>query len=272
MKRSALARASLIFSLATPAYFMMAAVGVKFGLWDWRVGLGTLTAEWGPRLLGAALVLAAVALLVVLVRRPHEGLALALIALLIPAAGLGYLYHVRERATTIPPIHDVSTNVEDPPVHSPRLTAARAAAGANPVFPLSTRLSSIEAYQTPRFADQGNRTVGDLGRESYPELRPLLVKVDRARLFDVLVQEAEERGWTLLTKDSAAGRLEAVAQTFWFGFSDDVVVRVRPASASGHLVVDARSTSRVGLSDLGANAARLTDYLRAVEEELRSGR
>lgn len=270
MKSRFLVRASLVLSLATPLYFMAAALGVKFGLWDWRVGLGTLIVEWGPRLLGAAVVLAVSAIIAVLLRRPRRGLPLALIALLIPAVGLGYVYQVRERSRTIPAIQDVSTNVEDPPVHSPRIAEARAAAGANPVHPLTAPLSSIKAYQTPRFADQRNRTVGELGRQAYPQLRPLIIGADRERLFAVLVQEANERGWTIVTNDPEAGRLEAVAETFWFGFKDDVAVRVRPAPRSGRLVVDARSTSRVGLDDLGANAARLTDYLQAVEEELRS--
>lgn len=270
MKTRLLARAALLLSLATPLYFMAAALGVKFGLWHWRFGLGTLIVEWGPRLLWAALVLAAILLIATFVRRPRRGVALALVALLIPALGLGYLHQVRAKSKDIPPIHDVATNVEDPPVHSPRIAAARAAADANPVHPLTTPLSSIDAYQSPRFADQASRTVGELGREAYPELRPLTVAADRRRLFDVLVEEAKERGWTIVTNDPTAGRLEAVAETFWFGFEDDVAVRVRPAPVPGRLVVDARSTSRVGLSDLGANAARLTDYLRDVEQELRA--
>ncbi|MGI8705030.1 MAG: DUF1499 domain-containing protein [Sphingomicrobium sp.] len=270
MKSGFLLHASLVLSLATPLFFIAAALGVKIGLWGWHFGLGTLIVEWGPRLLGAALVLAVTALIALLLRRPRRGLPLALIALLIPATGLGYLYQVRERSKTLPPIHDVSTNVEDPPVHSPSVAQARAATGANPVHPLTARLSSIEAYQTPRFAEQEHRTVGELGRRAYPRLRPLIVAAGRERLFAVLVQEANERGWTILTNDPAAGQLEAVAETFWFGFRDDVVIRVRPAPGSRRLVIDARSTSRVGLGDLGANATRLTDYLQAVEEELRS--
>lgn len=270
MTRRFLIRAALLLSLATPLYFMAAALGVKFGLWHWRTGLGTLIVGWGPWLLGAALLLAVIALIAALARRPREGVGLALVALLIPALGLGYLYQLRAKSSAIPPIHDVATNVEDPPLHSPRLIAARTAADANPIHPLTTPLSAIEAYQTPRFADQAERTVGELGREAYPDLAPLEVAADRDRLFALLVEQAEERGWTIVTADPAAGRLEAVAETFWFGFQDDVAVRVRPAATPGRLVVDARSTSRVGLSDLGANAARLTDYLQDVEAALRA--
>lgn len=72
-----------------------------------------------------------------------------------------------------------------------------------------------------------------------------------------------------MTADPAAGRLEAVAETFWFGFKDDVVVRVRPGE-SGGAVIDMRSTSRVGLSDLGANAARIEDFMSGVSGRLPS--
>jgi fatty-acyl-CoA synthase len=261
-----LSRSALIVSLLLPIYFALAALGVKFGWWDWRLGLGTLIVTWGPRLLIGAIVLAAVALLVALIRKPREGVAAALVALLIPAAGLGYMQYVRSQTSAIPPIHDVATNIEDPPAFSPALMREREASGANPVHPLTAPLSSIEAYKGDRFADRHARTVGDLGREAYPDLRPVTVNSNRERLFTVLREEAGDRGWTIVTDDPASGIFEATAETFWFGFKDDVAVRVRPGTASNQLQVDARSTSRVGLSDMGANAARLSDFLADVTE------
>lgn len=267
MKRI-LTRVALTVSLLLPFYFMVAAMGSKFGLWDWRTGLVTLIVTWGPRLLIGAMVLAAVALTVSLVRRPREGVALALIALLIPAMGLGYLYYVRSQSAAIPPIHDVATNIEDPPLFSDRIMQERAAGGANPVHSLTAPLSTIEAYKGPRFADRHTRTVGDLGREAYPDLRTRTVSATPERLFDVLRAKAEDRGWSIAIDDPAGGRFEATAETFWFGFKDDVAVRVRPAGSPDRWHVDARSTSRVGLSDMGANAARLRDYLAEVSEAL----
>jgi hypothetical protein len=193
----------------------------------------------------------------------------AVVALGIPALGLAYGYHVRSRAADIPPIHDVSTNAEDPPQYSPAVMRLRQASGANPVQPPTTPLGSIEAYQSPRFADQSSRTVADLAKEAYPELQTLLVRADQRRLFEVLVEEARARGWQIHASDPGRGHLEATAETFWFGFKDDVAVRVRPGGAPGTLQVDARSTSRVGLSDLGTNAARLSDYLEAVAAGLK---
>ena len=263
-------RLALAVSLLIPLYFAVAALGVKFGLWGWQFGLGTLIVTWGPRILLTALVLGALALLAALMRRPRRGAAAAVIALAVPAIALAYLYQVRSRTEAIPPIHDVSTNAEDPPLYSQRIMRLRGAAGANPVHPLTAQLGSIEAYHSPRFEDRASRTVAELGQEAYPELRTLAVRADRSALFDVIEQEARERGWTIHTNDPEGGRLEATAETFWFGFEDDVAVRVRPAPAPGTLLVDARSTSRVGLGDMGANAARLSDYLAAVEEELGS--
>jgi uncharacterized protein (DUF1499 family) len=66
-------------------------------------------------------------------------------------------------------------------------------------------------------------------------------------------------GWELVASDSAAGRIEATATTPWFGFKDDVVVRVRPDGSGSR--IDVRSVSRVGKSDVGANAKRIRTYL-----------
>ena len=265
MKRK-LSRAALVVSLLLPVYFAVAALGVKFGLWDWRLGLGTLIVTWGPRLLIAALILAAVALIAALIRKPRVGIGTALAALAIPAIGLGYLTYVRSQNAAIPPIHDVATNIEDPPVYSQAIMQQRQAGGANPIHPLTTPLRDIEAYKGPRFADRHSRSVGDLGREAYADLRPATVSAAPDQLFARLREEAQERGWTVVTDDPAAGTFEATAETFWFGFKDDVAVRVRPGAAAGQLQVDARSTSRVGLGDMGANAARLRDYLADIAE------
>jgi uncharacterized protein (DUF1499 family) len=67
----------------------------------------------------------------------------------------------------------------------------------------------------------------------------------------------------VVAADPAAGRIEATATTFWFGFVDDVVVRVRPAAGGGSRI-DVRSVSRVGKSDVGANAKRIRAYRAAL--------
>ena len=67
-------------------------------------------------------------------------------------------------------------------------------------------------------------------------------------------------GWALKSEDVEGGIIEATDTTFWYGFKDDVVIRIRPSEGGGS-VLDVRSISRVGGSDIGANAARIRKFL-----------
>ena len=80
---------------------------------------------------------------------------------------------------------------------------------------------------------------------------------DRARLV------AENQGWTIVTSDAAAGRLEATDTTRWFGFTDDIVVRLTPWGTGTR--VDVRSVSRHGTTDTGTNARRIRRFLTALQ-------
>ncbi|HEU0306092.1 MAG TPA: DUF1499 domain-containing protein, partial [Lysobacter sp.] len=75
-------------------------------------------------------------------------------------------------------------------------------------------------------------------------------------------QVARDMGWELVAADATAGRIEATDTTLWFGFKDDIVVRVE-AEGSGSRI-DVRSLSRVGKSDVGTNAKRIHAYLQAL--------
>jgi uncharacterized protein (DUF1499 family) len=97
-------------------------------------------------------------------------------------------------------------------------------------------------------------------------VQPLTLPVPPAQAFDRALAAARAMGWEIVDAAADQGRVEATATTFWFGFKDDVVVRVRP-DASGSRI-DVRSLSRVGRSDLGANAQRIRTYL----DRLRAGR
>jgi fatty-acyl-CoA synthase len=201
------------------------------------------------------LVLAAIALIVTLIRRPRVGVGAAVAALLIPALGLGYMLHVRSQSSALPPIHDVATNAEDPPVFSPALMREREASGANPVNSLTAPLGSIEAYKGPRFADRHARSVGDLGREAFPDLRPVTVNAPPT---------ACSRCFGRRRRIAAGPSSPTTRRAACSSDGADLLVRLqgrcrrsRPSGRrAGQLQVDARSTSRVGLGDMGANAAR----------------
>jgi uncharacterized protein (DUF1499 family) len=266
--RSKFAGLALTLSLLLPVWFMVAALGVKFGLWPWRFGLGVLIVQWGPRLLIAAAVIAVVALIAVLVRKPRRGWQAALIALLIPALGFGYMGWVRSQSADIPPIHDIATDIVDPPTPSARLLALRTAEEANPVLDLIAPLTAADAYQGPRFAHFGEQSLGRIGHDAYPAVRTLEVAVPPAAAFTAAREATRSMGWTLVSEDEPGGRIEATAETFWFGFKDDVIIRVRPTPGGEGALIDVRSISRVGLSDLGANGKRIKAYLARVSAEL----
>jgi len=266
--RSKLAILALTVSLLVPVWFMVAALGVKFGLWPWRLGLGILIVQWGPRLLIASAVIAVVALIAVLIRRPRRGWQTALIALLIPALGFGYMGWVRSQSADIPPIHDVATDIIDPPTPSERLLTLRAADDANPVLDMTAPLTAADAYQGPRFARFGDQSLGQVGHEAYPAVRPVEVAAPPTAAFAAARKAASDMGWTVVSEDALSGMIEATAETFWFGFKDDVIIRVRPAAAGGGSRIDLRSISRVGLSDLGANAKRIEAWRKRVSAEL----
>ncbi len=103
----------------------------------------------------------------------------------------------------------------------------------------------------------------DAQRLAYPDIRPLHLAVAPNIAFERAKGAMEEAGWQIAREDPSAGRIEAVATTFWFGFNDDVVVRITAEDAGSR--VDVRSKSRVGRSDLGTNAQRIRAYQRRLQ-------
>lgn len=146
-------------------------------------------------------------------------------------------------ARAVPRIHDISTDTENPPAFVEILKARAGAANT---------------------ADYGGPDVARRQHAGYPDIMPLRLRVPPARAFAAALEAARAMNWIIIASDAAAGRIEASDRTFWYGFVDDVVVRVAPAPDGSR--VDVRSVSRVGISDLGTNARRIRSFLRRVSE------
>ena len=114
--------------------------------------------------------------------------------------------------------------------------------------------------------DLAGASVADEQAAAYPAVDTLYVEQDPAASFDAVANTLSDMGMEFVTRDEAAGRIEATATTQWFGFKDDVMVRVEPAGEGSQ--IDIRSVSRVGLSDLGANAARVEAILSQLQQVL----
>jgi len=100
---------------------------------------------------------------------------------------------------------------------------------------------------------------GKAQRDAYPDIQPITLAEPPQKAFERALAAAQAMGWEIVARDPAAGRIEAVDTTFWFGFKDDVVVRVAAAPAGGSRI-DVRSKSRVGRGDAGTNARRIRGF------------
>lgn len=247
-------RVALAVSLLVPVYFLFASFGTKYGLFDWTVGFVTMTYLWGARVLFAAAVLGLFALIMAVSIAPRRSVIAASIALLIPLIGIGFGINVRSAAERIPAIHDISTDLDNPPAFSQHVVRARAAVeGANDLDLLNKR------------TEQG-RAFTDLQRQHYADIQPVITSIEPSRTFDIALDLASDEGWTVNGSNADMGDIEATDESFWFGFTDDIAIRVRPEGTGSR--VDVRSVSRVGLSDLGANARRLRPYLAELRARL----
>ena len=179
---------------------------------------------------------------IVIAARRGARMSTAVTAMMLSLAAIGSIAALAWKASRVPAIHDITTDTIQPP---PFLAVLPLRAGAlNP-------------------PEHGGAEVIAKQRAAYPDLGPLLLNVPPDRAFDRALAAARTLGWDLVASDPAGGRIEATDTTFWFGFKDDVVVRVTPQPTGCR--VDVRSLSRVGGGDLGANAARIRKYFAAVK-------
>lgn len=252
-------------AVLAPVWFAAAGLGAKLGLWDWRFGLGTMTREIGPMIVIGAAVIAGIALLWTLIKPPRKHALIAAVCLAVPLMVLGRLAGAQQVGLSLPPIHDVQTNWEAPIQPSDVLIAQRGE-GANAIQDAPV-IGEALAERWPAFAGKTNAEAQAM---SYPYLEPIETSLERDAAFVVVREVIEARGWPVVYQDPrVSGVIEATAETFWYGFKDDVLARVQAREAGG-TVIDLRSVSRVGLSDLGANAKRLNELSRDIKIALRA--
>jgi len=187
------------------------------------------------RVLVWAVIIAVIVAGVLFVKRePSARRPLQLAAVVVVAALLARSSWTQGRFVLLqPPIHDISTDLDDPPA-----------------FEAIAKLRTKAAYDGPAAATAQRR--------AYPEVQPIVLTVPPAEAFRRAAQASADMGWALVAEDEAAGRIEATATTFLVGYKDDIVIRVR--AAEGGSRVDIRSKSRVGEGDFGANAARIRAF------------
>lgn len=233
--------------------------GTRFGLWDYSFALGLMRTIALPLLIAAGFAVIALALAA---WRAQGLVALAFLSA-IAAGAAGYApIRMRALAEGNPFIHDVTTDFENPPA----IAAAADAPRKNP--PAYAGADVVRGK-----GRWGGMMTADAQRDAFPEIAPFraAVGVDAAAaaarevIADMKMEIIADTGFGALAGN---GRLiEAVATSFWFGFKDDFIVRVTP-EGEGRSRIDLRSKSRVGGSDLGANAARVREFLSKIKARI----
>jgi len=137
------------------------------------------------------------------------------------------------------PIHDITTDVDDTVHFAREIAELRAPEDRTAVIAQQHALNT--------------------------DVKPLILDEPAARAFTRALDAASAMpGWEVTASSSNVGRISVIARSRIFRFVDDVTVRVE-GTRDGKSQIDVRSRSRVGVSDLGANAARIRAYLERIE-------
>ena len=237
---------AIVLGFGSVAAALIAAVGTGQGTWDFRAGLSALRYAFFAGIGG---VLFAIAGLLASRRSAPRLMVLNLLALAVAGAFVLYLGNLVRIARSVPAIHDISTNLEDWPRFY-RLTVR------------DDNLAAIPDMGRPELAALPPRERWKaIHREYYGDIATIRVPWSAAETVDRVRALAEARGWEIVTTDHERGIVEAVDTSRFFRFKDNVVVRVRPMSEGSGAMVDMRSMSRVGSSDVGVNAERVRSFL-----------
>ncbi len=225
---------------------MAAAFGYRLGLWSYGFALLTLT-DYAAY---AAFAGGAISLIGLGRSLPGKvpGMVLSLIGVVVGGYSCHTIYQQWVTVKSVPFIHDITTDTVNPPAFI-AVVAAREAEGANP-------------------HDYAGDPIARQQECGYPDLTSLLAEADPETAYDRALEVAESMEWEIVAADRALGRIEATDTSTWYGFKDDIVVRVLAADGDAGSRVDVRSLSRVGRSDVGVNAARIRAYLDALDKSI----
>ncbi|NOT39749.1 MAG: DUF1499 domain-containing protein [Alphaproteobacteria bacterium] len=235
-----IARLALVAGFIAAAF--VGAAGPAYRYAGFELGHSFKLMEWGVYAAAAAAVLAIVWIIVSAVTRSMEGLMSFILALVL-AIGAAYMpLNMRATAEKLPLIHDITTDTANPPAFVA-------------IAPLRAAAPNGTDYKTDPAEQQ----------KGYADIQPLIMAdVAPADLFTRAEATARAMNWEIVAAEAAEGRIEATDTTAWWGFKDDIVIRVAAEGTGSRL--DIRSMSRVGKSDLGKNAERVRAFIAKLKE------
>lgn len=241
---AALANTGFAVASACAATALAAGLGHRYGLWHFRTGIVTLGYVFWVA--ACTSIVALIAFVVAFVRKAgNRALVLGALGVLIAGVTAYVPFHLRQAANGVPAIHDITTDLADPPAF--------------------VRAAALRGPDDHPVAYDGAKA-GELQKTAYPDIATIVLPVPAPRAFEAATATLADMGLEVSDFDPAQGRIEAVATSLLFGFKDDVVVRV--AAAADGTRIDVRSKSRVGRNDFGMNAKRIRAFSAKVRARL----
>jgi len=235
------ARIGFALALMAALTAMAAGFGTRFGVWHFRTGFSIL--QWGAIGGATAAVISLIGLIGLRRRGTRGEMIVALLGFAVGITIFAIPVQWMMTARQVPPIHDITTDTENPPAF---------------VAILKVREGS------PNPAEYGGPDIAKQQKAGYPDLGPMVLPNPPAQAFERALAAARAMDWQIVDANKEEGRIEATDRTFWFGFKDDIVIRITPAGRGSR--IDVRSVSRVGKSDVGTNARRIQNYFKKLEK------
>jgi uncharacterized protein (DUF1499 family) len=155
-----------------------------------------------------------------------------------------------------PPIHDVTTDTENPPLFVDAIPLR----DAHPFFNGDGKHNAADYIREISRPNGAVLNIPELQKKAFPDIVPVKLDVPPGEAFAKALDTVKAFKWTVISAKPEDGRIEAWDKTAWFGFVDDVVIRVQPDGAGSRL--DIRSVSRIGFGDVGKNGMRIRAYVK----------
>jgi uncharacterized protein (DUF1499 family) len=230
-----------VLAFAAAAAIAVAGPGTHLGWWDYGVGLTIMRGMKLPAITLAGL--AGVSFIIALFRARNLS---ALLLLATVVAGCAAIVPIKfeQLVGANPFIHDITTDFD----HPPQIVAGAALPRKNPP-------EYVGAQQAPR----SDLTTAEAQKKAFPDIKPIVVDLGIEEAAKRVRATLQDMNMDILQESSnGASTIEAAYTSFWFGFTDDFIVRL--TTKGERTRVDVRSKSRVGVSDLGANAGRVREF------------
>jgi len=221
---------------------IMSGLGTRWGFWGFRTGLGILRwAAYGE----AAAVIITIAICIIAVYTRKWGIFIfSIICIIAGVAAVSVPLKMYRAAQSLPAIHDITTDTKNPPKFNVILGLRKDA---------------------PNPAEYGGPVIGSQQLAAYPDIKPVMLAVTPGKAFEICLSTAREMGWDIVNADPDKGIIEGTDTTFWFGFKDDIIIRITPSEKGSR--IDLRSVSRVGKSDVGTNAKRIRNFINKLKKK-----